>query len=135
MHLLHVVGARPNFMKAAPVLAALAAHRVEQTLVHTGQHYDVKLSDAIFRELGLPDPDINLGVGSGSHAEQTAQIIVGIERCLVERKPDMLIVVRRRQLHARGRAGGGEDGRPGRARRSGPALAAIGRCRKRSTAS
>ena len=92
MHLLHVVGARPNFMKAAPVLAALTAHRVEQTLVHTGQHYDARLSDAIFRDLGLPDPDINLGVGSGTHAEQTAQILVGIERCLVERKPDMLIV-------------------------------------------
>jgi UDP-N-acetylglucosamine 2-epimerase (non-hydrolysing) len=92
MHLLHVVGARPNFMKAAPVLAALAAHRAEQTLVHTGQQYDVKLSEAMFRDLGLPEPDINLGVGSGSHAEQTAQILVGIERCLVERKPDMLIV-------------------------------------------
>jgi UDP-N-acetylglucosamine 2-epimerase (non-hydrolysing) len=91
MHLLHVVGARPNFMKAAPVLAALKAHGVQQTLVHTGQHYDAKLSAAIFLDLDLPDPDINLGVGSGTHAEQTAQILVGIERCL-EARPDMVVV-------------------------------------------
>jgi UDP-N-acetylglucosamine 2-epimerase (non-hydrolysing) len=92
MHILHVVGARPNFMKAAPVLAALKARGVQQTLVHTGQHYDAKLSDAIFRDLDLADPDINLGVGSCTHAEQTAQILVGVERCLGERKPDMLLV-------------------------------------------
>jgi len=92
MHLLHVVGARPNFMKAAPVLAALKAHGTTQTLVHTGQHYDEKLSDAIFRDLDLPQPDINLGVGSGTHAGQTAQILVGIERCLFERAPDMVLV-------------------------------------------
>jgi UDP-N-acetylglucosamine 2-epimerase (non-hydrolysing) len=92
MHLLHVVGARPNFMKAAPVLAALEARGLEQTLVHTGQHYDVKLSDAIFRDLDLPEPDINLGVGSGTHAEQTAQVLVGIERALLDRHPDMLVV-------------------------------------------
>src|SRR5688500_11711573 len=91
MHILHVVGARPNFMKAAPVLAALKAHGVRQTLVHTGQHYDAKLSGAIFLDLDLPDPDINLGVGSGTHAEQTAQILVGIERCL-EARPDMVLV-------------------------------------------
>jgi UDP-N-acetylglucosamine 2-epimerase (non-hydrolysing) len=92
MHILHVVGARPNFMKAAPVIAALAQRGTRQTLVHTGQHYDVKLSDDIFRELELPDPDLNLGVGSGSHAEQTAQVIVGMERCLLERRPDLLLV-------------------------------------------
>jgi UDP-N-acetylglucosamine 2-epimerase (non-hydrolysing) len=92
MHILHVVGARPNFMKAAPVLAALERHGIEQTLVHTGQHYDAKLSDAIFRDLDLPDPDINLGVGSGTHGEQTAQILVGMERCLTQRKPDLLVV-------------------------------------------
>src|SRR6185436_11295484 len=92
MHLLHVVGARPNFMKAAPVLAALKVRGARQTLVHTGQHYDTPLSEAIFRDLDLPDPDVNLGVGSGSHAEQTAQVMIGIERCLLETKPEMLIV-------------------------------------------
>src|SRR5688572_19030763 len=92
MHLIHIVGARPNFMKAAPVLAALKAAGVEQTLVHTGQHYDANLSEAIFRDLDLPHPDVNLGVGSGTHAEQTAQVLVGIESYLVARKPDMLVV-------------------------------------------
>lgn len=92
MHILHVVGARPNFMKAAPVLAAFKARGVRQTLVHTGQHYDVKLSDAIFAELDLPDPDVNLGVGSGSHAEQTAQVMVGMERIMLERGPDLVLV-------------------------------------------
>jgi UDP-N-acetylglucosamine 2-epimerase (non-hydrolysing) len=92
MHILHVVGARPNFMKAAPVLAALRAHRAEQTLVHTGQHYDSRLSDDIFRELDLPEPDMNLGVGSASHAEQTAQVMVGMEKCLLEKRPDIVLV-------------------------------------------
>ena len=62
----HVVGARPNFMKAAPVIRALAARGVEQRLVHTGQHYDAAMSDVFFRDLGLPEPDLNLGVGSGT---------------------------------------------------------------------
>jgi UDP-N-acetylglucosamine 2-epimerase (non-hydrolysing) len=92
MHICHVVGARPNFMKVAPVLAALRARGLAQTLVHTGQHYDVNLSEAIFRELEIPEPDVNLGVGSGSHAEQTAQVMVGMERLLLERKPDLLLV-------------------------------------------
>jgi len=66
MHILHVVGARPNFMKAAPVLRALSAHSgVRQTLVHTGQHYDAALSDVFFQQLEMPQPDRNLGVGSG----------------------------------------------------------------------
>ena len=79
-------------MKVAPVLSALGRRGHQQTLVHTGQHYDVNLSDVIFRELGIPDPDINLGVGSGSHADQTAQVLVGMERVLVERQPDWLFV-------------------------------------------
>ena len=91
-HILHVVGARPNFMKVAPVLSALSARGAKQTLVHTGQHYDVNLSDAIFRELEIPAPDVNLGVGSGSHAQQTAQVMVGMEQCLIERRPDLLLV-------------------------------------------
>ena len=92
-HVLHVVGARPNFMKAAPVLHALAARSaVRQTLVHTGQHYDKNLSDIFFTQLDIPAPDVNLGVGSGSHARQTADIMTGIEPVLLERKPDMVLV-------------------------------------------
>ena len=79
-------------MKVAPVLPALAARGHRQTLVHTGQHYDVNLSDVIFQELGIPTPDVNLGVGSGSHADQTAQVLVGMERVLIERQPDWLFV-------------------------------------------
>lgn len=92
MHILHVVGARPNFMKAAPVFAALAASGARQTLVHTGQHYDVQLSAAIFSDLGLPEPEMNLGVGSGSHASQTAQVLQGMEGVLIESRSDMLLV-------------------------------------------
>jgi UDP-N-acetylglucosamine 2-epimerase (non-hydrolysing) len=92
MHILHVVGTRPNLLKVAPVLTALKARGVRQTLVHTGQHYDVNMSDVILRELRLPQPDINLGAGQGSSAEQMAQVIVGVERSLSERKPDMMLV-------------------------------------------
>jgi UDP-N-acetylglucosamine 2-epimerase (non-hydrolysing) len=89
---LHVLGARPNFMKAAPVVHALAARGVEQLVVHTGQHYDEKLSDVFFRQLNLPEPDVNLGVGSGTHARQTATIMVGLEDLLLER-PACLVIV------------------------------------------
>jgi len=93
MHILHVVGARPNFMKAAPVLHALRRRLgVRQTLVHTGQHYDRNLSDVFFSQLEIPVPDVNLGVGSGTHARQTADVMSGIEPVLVERKPDMVLV-------------------------------------------
>lgn len=93
MHILHVVGARPNFMKAAPVLRALAAHPdVRQALVHTGQHYDASMSDVFFRQLEMPEPDHNLGVGSGSHAQQTAAVMLGLEPILLERKPDLVLV-------------------------------------------
>ena len=93
MKLFHVVGARPNFMKVAPVLRALEAHdNVTQTLIHTGQHYDVKMSDVFFEQLGIPAPDINLAVGSGSHAKQTAEIMVRFEPVVVERKPDLVLV-------------------------------------------
>ncbi len=93
MKVLHVVGARPNFMKAAPVISAFSKQtRVVQTLIHTGQHYDVNMSDIFFRELGIPEPDINLQVGSGSHAQQTAQIMFGFEKVVLEIKPDWVIV-------------------------------------------
>ncbi len=88
----HVVGARPNFMKAAPVLAALRQSAVPQVLIHTGQHYDPLLSDVFFADLGLPQPDLNLGVGSGSHAEQTAALMVALERALDELQPPLTIV-------------------------------------------
>jgi UDP-N-acetylglucosamine 2-epimerase (non-hydrolysing) len=93
MHILHVVGARPNFMKAAPVLHALRKRPgMRQTLVHTGQHYDKNLSDVFFSQLEIPAPDVNLGVGSSSHARQTADIMTGFEPVLLERKPDIVLV-------------------------------------------
>ena len=93
MHIIHVVGARPNFMKAAPVLAALGRFpQVKQTLVHTGQHYDANMSDIFFQQLEMPAPDLNLEVGSGSHAQQTAEIMSRLEPVLLERQPDLLLV-------------------------------------------
>lgn len=88
----HITGARPNFPKAAPVISALKARGVEQLLVHTGQHYDDRLSRVFFDELGLPDPDLNLGVGSGSHAVQTAAVMVGLEELFIKRRPAMIVV-------------------------------------------
>ncbi|HAH05637.1 MAG TPA: UDP-N-acetylglucosamine 2-epimerase (non-hydrolyzing) [Elusimicrobia bacterium] len=92
MKVLHVVGARPNFMKAAPVLAALKRRGARQVLVHTGQHYDASLSDVQFRQLGLPRPDENLEVGSGSHAQQTALILGRLEPVVLARRPDWVVV-------------------------------------------
>ncbi len=93
MKIIHVVGARPNFMKVAPVMAACAENkRFEQCLVHTGQHYDEKMSDIFFQELGLPIPDINLEVGSGSHAEQTAKIMIRFEEVVQQQQPDLALV-------------------------------------------
>ena len=91
--ILHVVGARPNFMKVAPILAQLRKHSgVTQVLVHTGQHYDAKMSDVFFQDLGMPAPDVHLGVGSGSHAQQTAKVMVEIEPVLLREKPDWVVV-------------------------------------------
>ena len=93
MNVLHVVGARPNFMKAAPLLLALdRLTNIRQTLVHTGQHYDHKLSEIFFRELEMPTPDINLEVGSGTHAHQTAQVMIRLEPVLLEKKPEWVVV-------------------------------------------
>jgi UDP-N-acetylglucosamine 2-epimerase (non-hydrolysing) len=98
MHVLHIVGARPNFMKAAPVLRALAAYpEIRQSLVHTGQHYDAAMSDIFFQQLEMPAPDSNLGVGSGTHAQQTAAIIQAFEPVLLDlerddRHPDLVLV-------------------------------------------
>jgi len=93
MHIVHVVGARPNFMKVAPVLHALSKRsNVRQTLVHTGQHYDANMSDVFFQQLGIPAPDINLSVGSGSHARQTSEIMTRFEPVVLEGKPDIVLV-------------------------------------------
>jgi UDP-N-acetylglucosamine 2-epimerase (non-hydrolysing) len=91
--IVHVVGARPNFMKVAPVLIALKERgSIVQTLVHTGQHYDVNMSEVFFRELGINAPDVNLAVGSGSHAKQTAEIMLRLESVVIERQPDIVLV-------------------------------------------
>lgn len=93
MHILHVVGARPNFIKAAPVIRALKRWpETRQTLVHTGQHYDRNLSDIFFSQLNIPEPDVNLGVGSGSHAWQTAEVMTRFEPLVLERNPDVVVV-------------------------------------------
>ena len=93
MHVLHVVGARPNFMKAAPVLRALRTHpSIRQALVHTGQHYDAAMSEVFFEQLGMPEPDFNLGVGSGTHAQQTAAVMHAFEPVVCARHPDMVLV-------------------------------------------
>jgi UDP-N-acetylglucosamine 2-epimerase (non-hydrolysing) len=94
LSILHVVGARPNFMKIAPVLEACARRpRLASTLVHTVQHYDEKMSQLFFEELGIPRPDVDLEVGSGSQASQTALILQRIEPLLLERRPDLVLVV------------------------------------------
>ncbi len=110
MKILMVVGARPNFMKAAPIIRAIQQHNeraagisdgghqapgetIQYNLVHTGQHYDDAMSGAFFRDLGLPSPDVHLGVGSGSHAVQTAEIMKEFELALLAAKPDIVVVV------------------------------------------
>lgn len=89
---LHVLGARPNFVKAAPVVHGLAELGVRQGIVHTGQHYDTLMSDVFFADLGLPQPIANLGVGSGSHARQTAALLVGLEDVVLAHRPALVVV-------------------------------------------
>jgi len=111
MKVMSVVGARPNFMKVAPIVSTIRQHnfwkstcahgkstaeecpRIEHVLVHTGQHYDKLMSDSFFADLKLPEPDIHLGVGSGSHAAQTAEIMRKFEPVLVQERPDVLVLV------------------------------------------
>ncbi len=88
----HVVGARPNFIKAAPVIQGLAALGVRQRLVHTGQHYDPLLSDVFFRDLALPTPDVSLGVGSGSQGHQTGALLAALEDEFVAHRPALVVV-------------------------------------------
>src|SRR6266446_6659124 len=94
LKILNIVGARPNLPKIAPLMREMQRHpEIEPILVHTGQHYDEKLSDIFFRQMGIPAPDVNLGVGSGSHAAQTAEVLKCVEPVLIERKPDVVVVV------------------------------------------
>jgi UDP-N-acetylglucosamine 2-epimerase (non-hydrolysing) len=88
----HVLGARPNFVKAAPVIRALATLGHEQRIVHTGQHYDERMSDVFFVQLGLPEPDVNLGVGSGTQARQTAEVMVGMEQEFTKNSPSIAVL-------------------------------------------
>lgn len=100
MKLLSVVAARPNFMKIAPFTAAIARHNkanpgrfIEHVLVHTGQHYDIRMSESFFKDLDIPEPDINLEIGSGTHAEQVGLTMIAFEKVLKEIRPDWVIVV------------------------------------------
>jgi UDP-N-acetylglucosamine 2-epimerase (non-hydrolysing) len=87
-----VVGARPNFVKSAPVIRALDELGVSTNVIHTGQHYDRQMSDVFLAELGLPTPSVSLGIGSGSHAEQTARALVGVESVLADQRPALVVV-------------------------------------------
>jgi UDP-N-acetylglucosamine 2-epimerase (non-hydrolysing) len=94
MKILNIVGARPNFMKMAPIQRAMQkSPLIEPFLIHTGQHYDKAMSDLFFNDLELPKPDVFLGVGSASHAVQTATIMMAFEKVCLEYKPDMVLVV------------------------------------------
>jgi UDP-N-acetylglucosamine 2-epimerase (non-hydrolysing) len=100
MKLLSVVGARPNFMKIAPLAAAIQNHNnarpdrhIEHLLLHTGQHYDIRLSENFFTALGIPHPDINLEIGSGTHAEQVGRTMMAFEKVLYHIRPDWVVLV------------------------------------------
>ncbi len=94
MRIVNVVGARPNFIKIAPLMREMRKHpEIQSILVHTGQHYDEQLSDIFFRQLGISEPNVDLQVGSGSHAWQTAEVLKRIEPVLLDQKPDLLVVV------------------------------------------
>jgi UDP-N-acetylglucosamine 2-epimerase (non-hydrolysing) len=95
LKVINVVGARPNFMKVAPIVAAMKQRptKFHPLVVHTGQHYDAAMSDSFFRDLELPEPDTHLGVGSGSHAAQTAAVMERFEPVVIEEKPDWVLVV------------------------------------------
>ncbi|MEJ2394958.1 MAG: UDP-N-acetylglucosamine 2-epimerase (non-hydrolyzing), partial [Candidatus Thiodiazotropha sp.] len=89
-----IAAARPNFMKIAPLYHALAKEPdLDPVIVHTGQHYDLNMSDAFFQDLRLPEPHIHLGAGSGSHAEQTGRVMIAYEKVVMEKRPDMVVVV------------------------------------------
>ena len=82
-----IAGTRPNFMKVAPVWRALSARDMPARLIHTGQHFDAAMSDVFFRDLGMPEPDVRLSCGGGTHGEQTAAVLVGVEKTLLPSLP------------------------------------------------
>src|SRR4030042_1493483 len=92
MKIVSLVGARPQFIKSAPVSIAIAAAGYQEYLVHTGQHYDYGMSEVFFEEMGIHEPSINFKIGSGTHAQQTSQMLVGIESILLSQKPDIVLV-------------------------------------------
>ncbi len=92
MRLLSVVGARPQFVKLAPIAAECSRRGVDHVIVHTGQHYDPMLSDVFFTDLGIPDPDVHLGVGSGTHGQQTGAILARMDAVLTQHRPDWVLV-------------------------------------------
>lgn len=92
MKVLTVLGARPQFIKAAPVSTAFVERGVDEVIIHTGQHYDDKMSDIFFRQMGIPAPKYNLAVGSGTHGMQTGRMLIGIEEILLSEKPDVVVV-------------------------------------------
>ncbi|MEL4358944.1 MULTISPECIES: non-hydrolyzing UDP-N-acetylglucosamine 2-epimerase [unclassified Luteococcus] len=92
MRVVSIVGARPQFVKLAPVAKALDAAGIDHKIVHTGQHYDVNMSDSFFQELGIPSPDVHLGVGSGSHGAQTGSMLAQMDAAFTELKPDWVLV-------------------------------------------
>ena len=93
--IIHVVGARPNFMKISPLMKEIDKSNYfdKQILIHTGQHYDKKMSDAFFDDLSIPKPNYNLGIGSGSQTFQTANIMIAVEKVLIKENPDCVLVV------------------------------------------
>ncbi len=92
MRVVSIVGARPQFVKLAPVAKAFAAAGIDHKIVHTGQHYDVNMSDAFFQDLGIPDPDLHLGVGSGSHGVQTGSMLAQLDAVFTDLRPDWVLV-------------------------------------------
>ena len=93
MKLFIVAGTRPNFIKVAPIIRALNKRSIKFTLVHTGQHYDYEMSSVFFKDLDIPNPDIHLGIGSGTHAEQTGRIMIEFEKVLISANPNLVLVV------------------------------------------
>ena len=92
MRVISVVGARPQFVKLAPVAHAFAKAGIEHVIVHTGQHYDPMLSDVFFKDLGIPAPDVHLGVGSGSHGVQTGAMLAAMDEVFERYQPDWVLV-------------------------------------------
>mgnify|MGYP003394236520 CR=1 FL=1 len=94
MKIVNIAGARPNFMKVAPLLREMRRHpEISPILIHTGQHYDVKMAGQFFQDLRIPEPDVSLEVGSGSHAYQTAEVMKRLEPVLQKIRPDVVVVV------------------------------------------